>query len=269
MKNIDSHDYVTAAISMIRSHREGFLTNYYISEERCNLLIQKQLFYSVSYEKCIFILHKDYEFYHIYFFVTNQKQLEESLEDLIRQYPETAFVVDIVGNQVAIDELISVFALMGFENYTLLYRMNRLKNLDEPQILDPQINYAEPDNSSQIQELLEKYFDKYSEQIPLPEEISQWIAGNTVLVISEQKEVIGFVIFEIHGVTSYLRYWFVHPARRDKKIGSALLRRFFHECRNTKRQLFWVIAANQNAILRYEHYGFISEPLFDQVMIKS
>jgi GNAT superfamily N-acetyltransferase len=269
MKNIDRHDYVTAAISMIRSHKEGFLTNYYISEERCNLLIQKHLFYSISYEKCIFILHKDHKFYHIYFFVTNQRQLEESLKDLIRQYTKTAFVVDIVGNQAAIDELISVFTLMGFEKHTLLYRMNRLKNLDEPQILDPRVNYATLDISCQLQELLERYFDKYSEQIPLPEEISQWIAGNTVLIASEQKQVIGFVIFEIHGVTSYLRYWFVHPAYRDKKIGSALLRQFFHECRNTKRQLFWVIAANENAVVRYEHYGFIPEPLFDHVMIKS
>ncbi|MBA4320402.1 MAG: N-acetyltransferase, partial [Flavobacterium sp.] len=37
--------------------------------------------------------------------------------------------------------------------------------------------------------------------------------------------------------------------------------------RNTKRQLFWVIKSNENAIKRYLHYGFKEEKMYNFVMI--
>ena len=58
----------------------------------------------------------------------------------------------------------------------------------------------------------------------------------------------------------------LHPDYRDKKVGSRLLRRFFEEGKDTKRQLFWVIRTNENAIKRYKHYGFNEENMFDFVM---
>jgi GNAT superfamily N-acetyltransferase len=76
----------------------------------------------------------------------------------------------------------------------------------------------------------------------------------------------GLVVFEINGLTSHLRYWFVDPKMRDQKTGSALLRRFFHECRNTKRQILWVNTLNANAIERYAHYGFRAETMTDIIM---
>ena len=73
----------------------------------------------------------------------------------------------------------------------------------------------------------------------------------------------------MNATTHYLRYWFTHPDFRDKKVGSRLLRRFFEEGRDTKRQLFWVIRSNENAIKRYRHYGFAEENMFDFVMSRS
>ena len=76
----------------------------------------------------------------------------------------------------------------------------------------------------------------------------------------------GHLIFELSASTLYLRYWFTHPDYRDKKVGSRLLRRFFEEGKDTKRQLFWVIRTNENAIKRYKHYGFTEENMYDFVM---
>jgi hypothetical protein len=45
-----------------------------------------------------------------------------------------------------------------------------------------------------------------------------------------------------------------------------LLNEFFSNSVGTKRQLFWVIQTNENAIKRYIHYGFNSENLYDYIL---
>jgi len=269
-KEILTHyDYIINAISTIKSYNEGYITNFFLGEVRCNLLISKKLLYIICYEKCIFVLHEDHDFFHLYFICSNEKALANSLSELINNYIEYTFVTDIIGTELYIHKIAGIFFQTGFIMYTTLYRMSRIKNFDEPQIIDVKINNALPIHAEQIFNIFEKYFDKYSEQIPLLEEITQFINNNNVMVINEQQKVLAFVIFEIKGMTSYLRYWFVLPEYRDKKLGSVLLRSFFHESRYTKRQIFWVLASNENAIIRYKHYGFEAETMLDQVMIKS
>jgi GNAT superfamily N-acetyltransferase len=267
IEEITEYNLIVNATDMIKSYREGFLTNFFMGEARCNLLIKNKLFYSIKYNKCIFIFYRDHDFYHLYFMATNEENLKESLGNLRQKYQKDIFVTDIIGSENSIQKLAEVFQQIGFKKYILLYRMSRVKTIDETQTLDSKVEYAVPDYSEQIYSLLEKYFDKYSEQIPLGTEIVQWVASNNILVLTEGKKITGFVIFEKIGVTAYLRYWFTHPDYRNKKIGSALLKRFFYECRDSKRQLFWVISTNENAIIRYKHYGFVAEKLFDQVLI--
>jgi ribosomal protein S18 acetylase RimI-like enzyme len=269
MDIICSHDWITNSIIKIRANKEGYITNFFMSEERFSLLSKHNLIYSVEYEKCIFILYKDYEFYHIYFLTTDKNQLNKVLVVFVKQYSKCVFVVDLIGVNSFTNELSVVFEHAGFKRYILLYRMVRKESVCVPETLDTKVIFAQLKYSEQIHKLLERYFDKYSEQIPLYEEIAQWITSNSVLIIVEQDKVIGFAIFEINGVTSYLRYWFTHPDYRTQGIGSMLLRRFFYESRNTKRQLFWVISTNENAISRYKHYGFKEEQMFDQVMMKT
>ncbi|MDR0981641.1 MAG: GNAT family N-acetyltransferase [Culturomica sp.] len=267
MKQITQYNEITAQMADIRSKRAGFLTNFFIGEKRGELLINKELLYIVQYENSIFILHKDDDFYHLYFMATNIKQLHQALEQFNQEYSNLCCIVDIVGTQAVVEQLSTVFEEANFLPYQLLYRMQRVQNINEPQTLDARVLVAQSYQAKEIQNLLTSYFDAYSEQLPLIEEIEQWIAHQTVLLISEGDTIVGFVIYEINGVTSYLRYWFTHPNYRNRKIGSALLRRFFYESRHTQRQLFWVVADNENAIVRYQHYGFAQEQLYDKILI--
>ncbi|MDR1632725.1 MAG: GNAT family N-acetyltransferase [Dysgonamonadaceae bacterium] len=266
MDKIQDYNQIRNAIAAVKAHRKGLLTNFFIGESRCNLLITKGLLHIVDFNQCVFILHEDHHFYHIYYISTDIDALSESFEKIFSQYQSFIWVIDIIG----IDNhlLSSLCEQHGFEKYVSLTRMSRIKNISLSQESDSRVKYATIAEEEQIVELLENHFDKYSEQIPVREEITEWIKGNRIITITEQSRVIGFIIFEINGVTSFLRYWFTHPEYRDRKIGSALLRRFFHECRYTKRQLFWVIDTNNNAIARYKHYGFEFEQMYDQVMIK-
>ncbi|GBU26646.1 hypothetical protein R84B8_00156 [Treponema sp. R8-4-B8] len=266
---LTSYANIINAIDTIKSYKEGYITNFFLGEDRCNLLIKNKLLNIVCYEKCFFILHEDHDFFHLYFICSNEKTLADSLKELISNCTEHTFVTDIIGTEINIKKTADIFLQIGFNKYTTLYRMSRIKNLNEPQIADTKTENATLNHTEQILNIFEKYFDKYSEQLPLLEEITQFINNNNVFVITEQQKVLAFVIFEIKGMTSYLRYWFVLPEYRDKKFGSVLLRRFFNESRNTKRQIFWVLASNENAIVRYKHYGFEAETMLDQVMIRS
>lgn len=270
MDKIHSYSQIQETIVFIKSYKKGFITNFFIAEERCYMLIDKQLLFFVKMQECVFILRKDYDFDHVYYIATNNDVLTKSLKLLTEKYPNNILVSDIIGMKSVVDDIASVYQQFGFEKYKQLYRMSRTKNLDEPQQLDKRVEFAIPEHAKQIQNLLEQNFDPYSEQLPLFEEILKWIESKKVLTfVEKEKKILGFVIFEITGITSYLRYWFTHSHYRDKKIGSALLRRFFYECRATKRQLFWVIESNENAIIRYKHYGFEPEQLYDQIMTKN
>ena len=131
---------------------------------------------------------------------------------------------------------------------------------------DCSVRYASEKDLRSISQYLHEYFDERTEQIPYDEELMDYAQRGHVLVCEESGQIAGFVVFELNATTLYLRYWFTHPYYRDRKVGSRLLRRFFEEGKDTKRQLFWVIRTNDNAIVRYKHYGSTEENMFDYVM---
>ena len=144
--------------------------------------------------------------------------------------------------------------------------MSRSTTKDEYKNSYPSLIKAEMAHTEAIFNILNRYFDPLAEQLPTKDEINNWIKLNHLILIEEKSEILGFVIFDLIGVTSYLRYWFVHPQYRDRKIGSTLLQEYFKISAETKRQLFWVIQTNENAINRYLHYGFHPENLYDYIM---
>ena len=131
---------------------------------------------------------------------------------------------------------------------------------------DSSVRFASEDDLPLISEQLHLFFDERTEQIPYYEELKEYTKQGHILACEENGDLAGFLIFELNATTIYLRYWFTHPDFRDKKVGSRLLRRFFEEGKDTKRQLFWVIRTNENALMRYRHYGFSEENMFDYVM---
>ena len=115
--------------------------------------------------------------------------------------------------------------------------------------------------------LFEKHFDPIAEQLPVKSDLLNWIETGSLLIYEINNKIGGFIIYDLNGLTLYLRYWFVHPDFRDQKIGSLLFNYFLYKGRNTKRQIFWVIQSNDNAIKRYKHYGFVEEKMYNFVMI--
>ncbi|MFZ4520731.1 MAG: GNAT family N-acetyltransferase [Bacteroidales bacterium] len=270
MNKINTFNEIQLLVKSLRDLRKGFLTNYYPDQSKVELWIAHDLLYCMEFDEAIFLFRKDKHFYHLYYCSTSATNLSDALAKLSQRYKETRFVIDVIGNGTTITEPCNVLESAGFFPYVQLVRMSRtMQETTTMAGANPDLHCARSQDLAEITILLSNYFDPLAENFPLQAEIESWIAAGQVVIFREAETIQGFLIYEITGVTSYLRYWFVHPDHREKKIGSTLINDFFARSSGTKRQLFWVIQSNENAIKRYKHYGFLPESLVDHIYINT
>jgi len=52
-------------------------------------------------------------------------------------------------------------------------------------------------------------------------------------------------------------------------LGSVLMRHYFSGQQAVRRFMLWVTAANENALQKYQHYGYAPDGLVDYVLANS
>ena len=265
MQKVESFEDLQRQVAEIRSLRLGFITNYFPDPIKNGLWIKKGDCFTERVNNTLFIVRQSPSFWNVFYCSTTSESLGNDMEIFHSQSPNVSLMYDIIGRDVQCQPLVELFKLKGCKDAASLVRMTRMTD-SMRYVADSSIRYATEKDQNLIVEQLHGYFDEKTEQIPYDEELADYIAQQRVFVCEDAGVMAGFLIFEMNASTLYLRYWFTHPDYRDKKVGSRLLRRFFEEGKNTKRQIFWVIRSNENAILRYRHYGFIEENMYDYVM---
>jgi len=268
MNPVFSIEDIHRLTNQIKVKGKGYQTNFYLDPEKTTLWLKKNQLEFAEIGNTIFLLKSNKDYFSLFYITQGLDSLEYDLQNFCLQYPKEIFVTDLIGRESE-PVIRDVFRKASFEQYTSLVRMSKpASNLPVPKRESDHIFYGNSTYLAKITQLFEKYFDPYCEQIPSYDELLKWAEDGSLVIYSEDREQVqGFVIFEKKGQTAYLRYWFVHPEHREKKIGSALIHKFFNDCENAQRQIFWVIETNQNAIRRYEHFGFKREKLFDHVYI--
>jgi ribosomal protein S18 acetylase RimI-like enzyme len=267
-KVISSNDLYNT-LKRIRDFKEGFITNYFLNPSVASIWIKHKLLKNISINKTDFLLRSDNGFAHLYFCSTSEISLISDLSEFMTNNKDRIFTADILGNESWTKEIADHFLKVGFFNYTSLIRMtrNQQKSTRASFVLEGNIEKAQDSDLMKISNLLNKYFDRYSDQLPHVDELKGWIDKGCILLYKRENNIQGFIIFEDIGFTSYLRYWFVHPDYREKRIGSKLINSFFYETQNATRHLFWVNSTNENAIKRYLHFGFLPGDLVDLILI--
>jgi ribosomal protein S18 acetylase RimI-like enzyme len=266
MDKIYNYSDIQNSIRAIKGNNIGFITNFYPEMNKINQWIKEGVFFQEIVGNTLFLLRRMVDFNYLYYCSTSVHELSRSIPVLNMGIGSSQLVVDVIGKHPEVKLIAKAFLTNGFYLYTTLNRMS--KNSADDTIFESNysIKNANDSHSTGVMNLLNEYFDPIAEQLPMESDIKNWISLNHLIVFEEKDEIIGFIIFDILGMTSYLRYWFVHPQHRNKKIGSSLLNEFFSNSVGTKRQLFWVIQTNENAIKRYIHYGFNSENLYDYIL---
>ena len=272
MDKVESIEQLKELIAYVRNLRHGFVTNFYLDEEKHAAWIQTGEFQYDKWDDTVFLLFDHYspdnaKYFTNMFYISTS---EEAMLARLREYPERyiydLYVLDIVGRDNMCLPLVEKLKAMRGYNDATLVRMTRLQSEELRVKSEESIVYAKREDVALINELLHTHFDEQMEQLPLEEELEKMIEQKHILLSMREGNVAGMLLFDLNGTTLYLRYWLVLPEYRNKGVGSELLRQFLWEGHETKRQILWVNKANENAIVRYEHYGFKKENMYDYII---
>jgi GNAT superfamily N-acetyltransferase len=244
------------------------VTNLFPARQKLQRWIERGLLFGLHAESAVVLLLKDKDFSRLYFTAPDAASLDRALGSLDLPLSETV-VADLVGKPAAVADLVRRFERYGFSRRASLCRLLRMGSQRKGSV-DCRAGAApaEQGDSAWIVDSLQSYFDCLVEQIPDSDEIAEAIGRGNVIVSRDGERPAGFLFYEKTGLTATLRYWFVDPAYRDRGVGSALMHAFLDQCPDVKRILLWVLADNENAIRKYEHYEFAREGLVDHVVIR-
>ncbi len=265
MQTVESYEALLHQVSEIRALRLGFITNLFPDADKHGLWIAKGDCLSERVNNTLFVVKVSTDFWNVYYCSTALDALGNDLEVFLAKYSDMTMQFDLIGRDSQCQPLVDLFLDKGCKESVSLVRMTKMTALTEYSP-DDSVRPASENDLPLINEYLHRYFDERTEQIPYEEELLDFCRKNHILVCEEDGRMAGFLIYELNASTLYLRYWFTHPHYRNRKVGSRLMYRSFEEGKNTRRQMLWVIRTNDNAIIRYRHYGFIQENMFDHVM---
>ena len=266
MDRVISYEQVLCFIGEIKNLRRGFVTNFFWDEAKHPYWIEDKTFYYMKVGDSYLLLHESNCFYNLFYIATNLYVVVDSISQM---QTGKDLVLDLVvkgDGECEIDTL----ANAGFVPYKNLFRMSHIGLLaDENWNTYEDVTYADETDTYIVYNSLQASFDPICEQLPSLQEVKNYIQKNTLLIVKDENKLCGFLLFELMGRTSwYLRYWYTSPLYRNLGIGARLLKTALVIGKATRRQQLWVLSDNDNAIKRYEHYGFKRENINDYVLIK-
>ena len=256
MTTIDSFDEVMTFISKIRRHRKGFLTNFFPEQKKIDMWITNKCLYIVEREETAIFLKIDDGFTYILYCATTKEHLFDALASL----PEGVYVLDQIVDARTDVSLLDGFKSLGFEVRKSLVRMSKINEDLEP-VTETNMLNATKDDIPTLYELLHEHFDKYTEQLPTFEELNNFIESKHAIVKRIGDKIAGFILYDKSPSTLYLRYWLVNTGFRNRGVGSELFHEYNRRGFACKRHMLWVVEDNENAISRYEHYGYKNEAI--------
>lgn len=264
MDKVVSYEQIQDFVTQIRSLKRGFVTNFFWNERKHPYwLAVGSMFYDIENESIV-MMHKDNDFSNIFYISTS---LEEAAKHICGLKYENDEVLDLVIKDDDKKQLVP-FVNTGFIEYRHLLRMSHVGSFDIASWCPEGVVSAHKGDIPSLMKTLSMGFDPLAEQLPSEEELSDSIERGEVLLIKDGEAICGFIMFEIIGKTWHLRYWYTSSDYRNRGIGANLLKAALITGKDTKRQILWVMSLNDNAIKRYEHYGFKKELLNDYIMIK-
>lgn len=267
MDKVVSKEQVQGFIGEIRDLRQGFVTNFFWNDQKHPYWVREGNLFFEKTNNCIIFLHQNEKFDNLFYIATDIPSVAEAISKLSLGKDS---VIDLVCKDGGEREKMTLTAI-GFEPYKNLFRMSHLGLLAKAAewAVSPDVTLGQQEDALLVYDTLQKGFDPLCEQLPSMQEVKDYILRKQLLVVKEAGLLCGFLVSEIAGKTSwYLRYWYTSPSYRDKGIGSKLLKAALSNSKDSKRQQLWVISDNENAIRRYEYYGFKREAISDYVMIK-
>lgn len=256
-------------IGKTKAIASNYHSNFYVPLETAQAWVNREEFFLHTENETSFVFKKDGDFYHLYYTAPSLEALNRALENLLDLDPMT-LVSDIVGRKEDLEEVVELFVNHGFQERNILIRMTKIaeESTEDYSSNSQEEILASKEDTDAIVDILNSSFDQYSEQIPTAGDIREAIGKKDILLLKREKNIAGLLFFNLTGLSSTLRYWFVSDAFRGRGIGSIMMHRYFYDCRTAKRFILWVDSNNNNAIAPYLHYGYTKDGLVDHIMFR-
>jgi GNAT superfamily N-acetyltransferase len=258
---------VLEAIQKIKAGASAFCTNFFPVQAKLENWVAHNELMVETRDGVTFFLRKDRDFSHLYFCAANPSAFGRELAQLSSGTTEK-LATDLVGAEASLTELLTLAQQCGFRPYSRLVRLARVASAVAPstQSAAP-IEFAAEGDGPAILKLIEHSFDRFADNLPAPYEIAAAIAARQIFVITQNGAIAALLFFETQGLTSTIRYWLVAPQFHARGFGSALIRHYFMTQPAVRRFILWVTATNENAIQKYQHYGYAPDGLVDHVLV--
>ena len=254
---------VRSAAADAKTAGAAFCTNFFVAPQRLDAWIARGELYAQATANVTLFFRTDRDFWHLYFTAAGPEPLRDALTGSATLASERV-VTDLVGHEAMLSPLSDAVRAARFRAYATLERMS----CGNPAVAGADhwsVELARVEDAEAVLALFSATFDRYAEQLPVLAEIEAAAVARQVLIVRDGAAVAGVLFFETHGYTSTLRYWVVAPAFQGRRIGAALMRRYFAANRAAKRFVLWAMRDNAHAIARYRHYGYAPDGLVDRV----
>jgi ribosomal protein S18 acetylase RimI-like enzyme len=265
MSPIQTSAQIFDAVQKVKVRATAFCTNFFPVESKLQSGIDRSEWFVELYNGATFFFRKDRNFWHFYFCAADAAALQREMaaSPALKTEP---FVTDLIGKETALDDLLPMFETAGFRCHSRLLRMARAGQTGQGVNCDLSVVFAEQADSQEILDLIENLFDSHGEQLPALYEVEVAVENHQIFVVKRDGIIAGLLFFETRGFASAIRFWAVAEKFRAAGVGSALMRHYFNSQNAVRHFNLWVNISNRNAIQRYQHYGYRSDGLLDQVM---
>jgi ribosomal protein S18 acetylase RimI-like enzyme len=258
---------VLEVIQKVKAGATAFCTNFFPIQAKLESWVAHRELFSEVQTGATFFLRRDRDFAHLYFSAQSPAALGQGLQELPAMRMEK-LTTDLVGSEASLADLLGVAEQAGFRRYSRLVRLARAAaGSSAPGQSSVPVILATTSDASAILGFIEHSFDRFADQLPTLYEIEAAIASHQILVIKQNSEIGALLFFETRGFTSTVRYWVVADQFHSRGFGSALMRQYFLSQGSVRRFILWVAATNDNAIQKYQHYGYASDGLVDHVFV--
>jgi len=268
MTQIHTVTEVFDAIRVVKAGTPRLITNFFPDQNKLQTWIHCGRLVGTTADGIAYFLRRDRDFWHFYYCAESEQALRDGLLK-VTHLQRVPVVVDVVGSEECVLGVLDALQFAGFCQYNRLHRMTRatLRDPVPPQDNGVEAVYAGQSDVGAILDLLCRSFDPYAKQLPLREEIKTAVTNGQILIAHVGGALAGVLFSKTQGLTSTIRYWLVDKPFLMLGIGSALMRKYLVAQCSAERLLLWVVGTNENAIRKYQHYGFVPDGLVDHILV--
>ena len=267
MSPVGTVDQVFEAVQRAKAGAPAFCTNFFPVHSKLRSWVRNGDLLLELRSRSVFFFRRDRDFFRLYFCSASEDALQGDLDGwpTIRDEP---LVLDVLGNEVTLEAWLRRWHTAGFRQYARLQRMTRPAQavLPDPAGDESLVDFAGAGEGKSVLVLLEQLFDYHADQVPSLSEVESAIENRQVLRVKCDGVLAALLFFETQGVASTIRFWAVAKEFQSRRLGAALIRRYFSLHESVRRFTLWVTADNQNAIQKYRHYGYSPDGLADLVL---